>query len=192
VEFAAAQLAASSDSVVPMVEISAVPAPNALAFDAKGNLWVGSGNQVIEYLAAGLTASNNNAPDTTINAQTPAPVVGPLSSVLGLAFTADNQLWVNYDGTLALLTSLVSGTVTPAIQVTADVLALPEGIALDESGGLWMAGGAGQISKLSASQLKASGSPSAAVVITSSSIGSATSPALFPAPAGLPLYSSLQ
>jgi hypothetical protein len=192
VEFAAAQLAASSDSVLPMVEISAVPAPNALAFDGKGNLWVGSGNEVIEYLAAHLTTSNNNAPDVTIDAQTPAPVVGPLSSVLGLAFTADDQLWVNYDGTLALLTSLVSGTVTPAIQIRADVLTLPEGIALDEGGGLWMAGGAGEIIEFGASQLKASGSPSPQVVITSSSVGSATSPALFPAPAGLPLYSSLQ
>jgi hypothetical protein len=112
--------------------------------------------------------------------------------VQGLAFTTNDQLWVDYDGTLALLTSLVPGTFTPAIQVTADVLALPSGIALDESGGLWMAYSAGKFCKFSASQLLTSGSVAPQVVITSSGIGSATSPAFFPAPARLGLYSSLE
>jgi hypothetical protein len=192
VEFAAAQLSTSTDTAVPDVEISAVPAPAALAFDAKGNLWVGSGNDVLEYPVAALAASNGDPPAVTIDSQTPEPVVSPLSNVLGLAFNSAGKLWVNYDGMLALLTSLESGLGTPEIQVQADVLALPAGIALDESGGLWLAYSAGKFAKFSASQLLSSGSVTPAVVITSSSLGSATSPAFFPAPSGLGLYSSLE
>jgi hypothetical protein len=190
-EFAAGQLAASTDSAVPDVQILAVPEPSALAFDAPGNLWVGAGNQVIEYTADLLRASGSPTGAVVIDAQTPEPVVGALSNVLGLAFNADGNLWVNYDGTLALLTSLVSGTVSPAIQIQADVMTMPQGIALDESGGLWMAYSAGTFCKFSASQLLASGSLTPAVVITSSSLSSVTSPAFFPAPARLSLYSSL-
>lgn len=190
IELSAAELTASTDTATPEAVISDVPAPAALAFDRKGNLWVGSGNDVLEYLVDTLTASPH--PAVTIDAQTPEPVVGPLSNVLGLAFNADGHLWVNYDGTLALLTSLASGTVTPAIQVQADVLALPSGIALDESGGLWLAYSAGKFCKFSASQLLTSGSVPPQVVITSSSLGSVTSPAFFPAPAGLGLHSSLE
>jgi ligand-binding sensor domain-containing protein len=191
VEFAAAELSTSTDTAIPAVQLSAVPDPAAIAFDVKGNLWVGSGNNVLEYPAAALAASNNDAPVVTIHAQTPEPVVAPLSNVRGLAFNPAGQLWVNYDGTLALLTSLESGLVTPAIQVQTDVLALPDGIALDESGGLWLASSVGKFCKLSANQLLSSGSPEPELVITSSSLGSATSPAFFPAPAGVGLYSSL-
>ena len=192
VQFSLSQLSASANSAVPDVEISGVPAPSALAFDAKGNLWVGSGDDVLEYTAETLMASSDAPAATKIDAQTPQPVVGALSSVLGLAFNADGNLWVNYDGTLALLTVLRSGTVTPAIQIQADVLALPDGIALDESGGLWMAYSAGKFCKFGASQLTSSGSVAPEVVISSTSIGSATSPAFFPAPAALSLYSSLE
>jgi len=191
-KFAAADLATSTDSAVPSVEISGVPSPAALAFDVKGNLWVGSGNDVLEYTVDTLAASSSAPPATTIDAQTPEPVIGALSNVLGLAFNAEGQLWVNYDGTLALLTSLESGTVTPAIQVQADVLALPQGIALDESGGMWLAYSAGKFCKFSASQLTASGSVAPAVVISSAALGSVTSPAFFPAPARLGLYASLK
>jgi ligand-binding sensor domain-containing protein len=192
VEFAAADLAASTDSATPAVAISGVPAPAALAFDGKGNLWVGSGDQVLEYTADTLAASSSAPPATTIDAQTPLPVVGALANVRGLAFNGDGALWVNYDGTLALLTALESGTVTPDIQVQPDVLALPEGIALDERGGLWMAYSAGKFCKFSASQLTASGMLTPAVVISGPSLGSVTSPAFFPAPARLNLYASLK
>ena len=157
VEFAAAQLTASTDTALPDVEISNVPSPSALAFDAQGNLWVGSGSDVLEYSVDTLAHSSSAPPATTIDAQTPEPVVVALSNALGLAFNAQGQLWVNYDGTFALLPSLEAGTVTPAIRIQADVLALPEGIALDESGGLWAAYSAGKFCKFSANQLLASG-----------------------------------
>ncbi len=107
-----------------------------------------SDSDTFGYASASLAASGAPEADGTastagslpgafdrdgIDAQTPPPVVGALSNVCGLAFNTDGALWVNYDGTLALLTALESGTVTPDIQVQADVLALPEGIALPQS-----------------------------------------------------------
>ena len=191
VEFDGTQLTATG-TVAPKVTLSNVATPSALAFDVKGNLWVGSGDSVVEYLASRLSASTNAGPDTTITAQTPEPVVGPLTNVLGLAFTADDHLWVDYNGTIARIDNLVTGTVTPEIQIKTDVLGLPSGIALDESGGMWMAYAQGKLAKLGATQLAASGSVTPEVVITSNTIGSATMPALFPAPASLPLYSALK
>ncbi|HEY4159909.1 MAG TPA: hypothetical protein VGM29_17480 [Polyangiaceae bacterium] len=194
VKFDAGQILASGD-VTPGVVISNVPAPNALALDGKGNLWIGSQDNVLEYLVDRLSASTSAAPDVSIDAQTPGPVIGSLTSVLGLAFTANRDLWVNFGGTIALIPDiqLNTGTITPAIQIQADVLALPDGIALDESGGLWMAYSQGKLSKFGASQLTTSSASLAPeVVISSDHIGSATQPALFPAPAGLPLYSSLK
>jgi ligand-binding sensor domain-containing protein len=193
VELSAGSLGASG-MVTPSVEIGNVNVPNALAFDANGNLWIGSGDNVLEYKAARLSASTSAPADVSIASQSPPPVVSPLTNALGLAFNKDGELWVDYDGTLAKLTTTdlaSSGTVTPAIQVKADVLALPSGIALDESGGLWMAYSAGKICGFGASQLGASGSVAPQVVVTSASLGSATSPALFPAPAALPLYSAV-
>jgi hypothetical protein len=192
VEFPAASLSATS-TVAPAVEISNVTSPSALAFDSKGNLWVGTADSVVEYAAARLASSTSAAPDATISAMTPAPVIGPLGQPLGLAFTTEGDLWVNFDGTLAKLTEdqLSTGSITPAIQIQADVLALPSGIALDDSGGLWMAYSAGKFCKFGTSQLGASGVVAPEVVVTSDGIGSATSPAFFPAPPGLPLWSAL-
>ncbi len=190
VEFDATQIAATG-TVTPKVEISNVSGANALAFDVKGNLWVGATDNVVEYVIDRLGASTSAAPDVTITAMSPQPVVAPLTNVLGLAFTADDKLWVNYDGTIARIDNLGNGAVTPAIQIKADVLSLPAGIALDEGGGLWMAYAAGKFCKFGASQLGASGSVAPEVIVTSSSVGSATSPVLFPAPATLPMYSAL-
>ena len=64
--------------------------------------------------------------------------------------------------------------------------------ALQESGGLWFAYSQGKIAKFGASQLAASGSVAPEVIVTSSSIGSATGPALYPAPKALPLYAAVQ
>ncbi len=191
VELDATQIVATG-TVVPKVEISNVASPNALAFDVKGNLWIGSDTAVIEYVIDRLGASTGAAPNATITAMTPLPVVGQLTNVRGLAFTADDKLWANFDGTLVKFEDLASGTVTPAIQIKADVLSLPEGIAFDEGGGLWMAYSAGKLCKFGAGQLTASGSVAPQIVVSSTAIGSATSPALFPAPASLPLYSALK
>jgi sugar lactone lactonase YvrE len=194
VEIPAASLLASGAVTPPPVQIANVMSPNALAFDAKGNLWVGAGDSVVQYAAPRLTANISTAPDVTIGAQTPPPVTGPLTSVLGLAFSGDGELWADFNGTLAKLTTAdlaTSGTLTPAVQFTADVQALPSGLALDEGGNLWMAYSAGKVCRFGAAQLTGSGMVAPEVVLTSASVGSATSPVLFPAPAALPLYAAL-
>jgi streptogramin lyase len=112
---------------------------------------------------------------------------------VGLAFDAAGNLWVNYDGTIASITPAQQAgtgthTITPAIQITTDVLTLPVGIAFDQDGGLWFAHEAGKFARLDAAQLTASGSVAPAIVITSPDVGSATWFAMYPAPPGTPLY----
>ena len=56
---------------------------------------------------------------------------------------------------------------------------------------LWLALAAGQVGRYSAAQLAASTSDAPATILQTSAIGSARSPALFPAPAGLPLQAAI-
>ncbi|HTA92402.1 MAG TPA: hypothetical protein VK745_22645 [Polyangiaceae bacterium] len=190
VEFDVSHLGASGD-VTPDVEITNVPSPNALAFDATHDLWVGAGDNVIAYNVARLSASTADPADISLSGLTSG--AGALSNVLGLAFTSTQDLWVNWNGTFAFIESdeLKSGALTPAIQITTDAPSPPQGLVLDESGALWFPYGGGKFAKLSKTQLGESGTVSPTVIISSSDIGEANSPAFFPAAAGLPLYSSL-
>jgi sugar lactone lactonase YvrE len=81
-----------------------------------------------------------------------------------------------------------SATVTPALQITLDVQALADGMAFDESGGLWFAYTQGKIARLSPAQLGASGTDTPETIIASATLGSAGNVAFYPAPANLPLY----
>ncbi len=181
--------------LTPDVEISNVPSPNALAFDAANNLWVGSGDNVIGYEATRLSASTAAPADISLSGLTaePAPAPAALTNVLGLAFTSTQDLWVNWNGILALIESgaLQSGALTPTVQITTGAQSEPQGMAFDETGGLWFAYSAGKFAKLGKTQLTASGLVTPEVIISSSDVGSATSPAFFPSAAGLPLFSSL-
>ncbi|MEO6419510.1 MAG: hypothetical protein ABIP39_08905 [Polyangiaceae bacterium] len=196
IEIEAANITASG-TVTPKVEITAADAPSALAFDGAGNLWVGAGDRVLKYGVARLAASTTAPADLTIEAQTPLPVMGDLASAIGLAFDASMNLWVNYDGTFVRLTPADQGgtgmtTITPAVQIKADVLSLPEGLAFDEGGGLWFAYSQGKFAKFGQDQLGASSAALVpAVIVSSSSVGSATSPAFFPAPKALPMFDAL-
>ncbi|MGH7285784.1 MAG: hypothetical protein ACRELY_30055 [Polyangiaceae bacterium] len=182
----------------PTATITTPDAPNALAFDKDDNLWAACANdRVVKLGHAHETGSITATPDVSIEAKTPSPVINTLSNPLGLAFDAAGNLWVDYDGTFAALTaSDRSGSgdvsITPAIQIQADVLSLPGVFSFDESGGLWFAYSQGKIAKFGASQLTASGSVTPEVIVTSSSVGSATGPALYPAPKALPLYAAVQ
>jgi sugar lactone lactonase YvrE len=188
---------AASAAITPTIAISNIPSgPNALAFDASGDLWVGAGGNVLKYAAARLTASTSDPADLSIESKSPPPVISTLPNALGLAFDASANLWVDYDGTLAKITPAeqsATGTssITPGVQITADVTALPEGLAFDEGGGLWMAYSVGKFAKFGAAQLGASGTLAPEVVISGNDVASATMPALYPAPAALPLFSAL-
>ena len=83
-----------------------------------------------------------------------------------------------------------SKELTPAIQIGVSVTALPEGIALDEGGGLWFAASMGNFVRLAPDQLTTGGDKTPSTIITSADVMSAGDFAIFPAPAGLPLYSA--
>ncbi|GIW31892.1 MAG: hypothetical protein KatS3mg071_2066 [Meiothermus sp.] len=200
VRVAAGQLGASG-TVTPGVEITGLDAPEGLAFDASGNLWIANrgAQRVVRFNASRLGASTSG-PDLTIQSQT-LPPVNTLGAEM-LAFDAGGHLWVMAFGAnvfYRLTPTDQSGsgskTLTPAIQVSVPVSAVLEGMAFDEDGGLWITYEAGKFARLSPAQLgtsSTSGSPTIPErVITSSSIGSAGGLALYPAPAGLPLYHRL-
>lgn len=194
VRFAAAQLTASGNPV-PGVILGGLKAPRGLAFDKDGNLWLGNSGeaQVVRYNAARLGTSTTMPPDLVIVAKSPAPVILARSNPQSLAFDKAGNLWVSYEGGLVQLPAAdLTGTgmkeLTPAIQIAVSVTALPEGIALDEGGGLWFAGSVGNFVRLGPDQLTSGGDKVPSTVITSPDVMSAGDFALFPAPAGLPLY----
>ncbi|MEO7109863.1 MAG: hypothetical protein ABI183_05455 [Polyangiaceae bacterium] len=186
----------ASGSVMIGTTITTPDAPNAVAFDNLGNLWVACGNdRVVKY---SNPRNGGTTPDVTIEAQTAADV--DLTSPLGLAFDINDNLWVDYNGTMARLTPTErAGTgdikLSPAKQVTSDVLSLPGGIAFDETGGLWFAYSAGKFARFSQAQLTSAPSAAAVapdLVITSTGVGSALSPQIYPAPAGTPLVAAVK
>ncbi len=199
VRLTSAQLGASG-TVAPAVEITGLTSPEGIAFDASGNLYVADG-AVKRYDASRLSASSAAAPDLEITAQSPSPSVATLGAN-HLAFDASGNLWVSdfgnnviYRLTSANRSGTGAVTLTPTIQISPNVQALLEGLAFDESGGLWFAYTIGKFARLAPTQLLSSstaGSPTTpATIIASADVGSAAFVALFPAPAALPMYHRL-
>jgi sugar lactone lactonase YvrE len=192
VRFTPAQLAASG-SPTPAVEIGGIAGPSGIAFDAAGNMFVAAtGDDAIIRVDHSHLATSGSTADLTLSAMTPPPVIGSLAAPTGLAFDVTGGLWVDFGGTLARLTPAdLAGTgskmVTPAVQITLDVLALSEGIAFDEGGGLWVASSAGKFVCLAPTQLAVSGSVAPQVTISSADVGYAGWFAIYPAPAATPL-----
>lgn len=194
------QLGDSGD-VTPAVSI-AFPGALALAFDRSGNLWVSTGDE--GHLARFESDSLGSA------TATPALVLAPKREAGGaalkpglLAIDANGDLWsTDFGGNVIfrLLKADPGGAsgpreVVPPVQLTLGVLALLEGIALDEGGGLWVTYSQGKVARLSPAQLTVStgaGAPTTPErVISSASLGYAEDLAFFPAPAALPLHSAL-
>jgi sugar lactone lactonase YvrE len=201
VRVSAAQLGASG-TVTPAVEITGLNGPEGLAFDASGNLWIANrgAQRVVRFNANRLSASTSG-PDLTIESQTPGPVISTLDARL-LAFDASGNLWVAAFGANVIYrltptdqSGSGSKTLTPSPQVSIPVGALLEGMAFDEGGGLWISYSGGRFARLSPAQLATSSTPGSPTtperIITSASIGYVGGLALYPAPAGLPLYHKL-
>jgi sugar lactone lactonase YvrE len=199
----ASQLAASG-TVTPSLAID-VDDPGGLAFDAAGNLWVVAkmDKRIWRYDASQLASGSVAAPAYRLGVrQSDNPMNTALYSPSWIAFDSRGDLWGNDFGFNAFFRVRAAGlTATgtrdeqPQVRITLGVAALLEGFAFDGQGGLWSAGRNGTIVRLSPGQLDVSSGPGAPttpeVVISSSDIGSASNLAFYPAPAGLPLYSSL-
>jgi hypothetical protein len=192
------QLSASG-SVAPGIVIDGVTENGDLAFDILGNLWVTSDTDVVRYDAARLAASITSGPDLRLSmrASTDDRSIVPSN----LAFDLAGNLWViDFGGNLvskiasADLAATGAQSVVAAVTITLGVAALLERPAFDESAGLWLALDQNRFGRLSAAQLDVStgaGEPTVPeTVITSPNMGNANRMALFPAPAGLPLYHS--
>jgi sugar lactone lactonase YvrE len=196
VGFAPSQLAASGTPTAA-VEEGGINSPAGIAFDLAGNMWVAAnGDSTIVRIDAAHLARSGTGVDLTITAMTPAPVIGRLSSPLGIAFDGGGNLWVNYDGTLARLTPAdLAGTgpktITPGVQIVLGVQSLPYGIAFDERGGLWLADRQGRFGCIGPTQLAASATLTPQIVIDSPDLGSAAWFAVYPAPAFTPLAHAL-
>src|SRR5262245_40028929 len=193
VMFTAAQLAAGG-SPTAAVERIGVMSPYGLAFDAAGNLWVDAlEDAAVVRIDAGHLNASGASIDLSIRAMSSdAQTLAPRA----LAFDAAANLWVNYDGTIARLTpseqaGTGSKTITPGIQITTDVLTLPEGIAFDQDGGLWLDHGVNEFARLGPLQLQLSGPAAPDIVVTSPDVGAAAWFAVYPAPAFTPLYHRL-
>jgi sugar lactone lactonase YvrE len=177
------------------IELSTTEAPYGLAFDKNGNLFVGEGNFIARFDAAQL-AANAAMPAATIEPQEMNMAKLPPQ---GLAFDKDGNLWgydfgsnIIYKVLASDLTGSGNKVVIPPIQIAVSVGALLEGMAFDESGGLWLTYSQGKFARISETQLTMSFGPGMPVmperIITSADLGSTNSTTFFPAPSWSPIY----
>jgi sugar lactone lactonase YvrE len=185
VEYSAFQLA-TSGSPTPRVTLTANAAsslslPGALAFDARGNLWIANGgsmfngpgaNTLVEFTASQLATSGSPTPAVTLNAD-----AGSINGPAGLAFDHSGNLWLtNFSsGTVVVFAAgqlASSGSPLPAVTLSdngANSLNEPESLAFDRGGNLWVANAnTNTVVEFARSQLGTTGSPTPAVTLTNS------------------------
>ena len=134
-------------------------APNSLAFDSVGNLWVVDGHRVLEYaspFSTGEPASLVIGQNTFTNSSTATTPTG-LDLPSGLAFDSGHNLWVSDTGNNRVLeyktpfsTGQAAGLVmgqsnftgngsSPLFSPTSTGLNQPKGLTFDSGGSLWVA-----------------------------------------------------
>jgi sugar lactone lactonase YvrE len=132
---------------------------------AAGNLWIAnaiSPPRVVEFTAAQL-ASGTPTPAVTITS-------GSTGSNIGVAFDASGNLWVASNGSVVEYAGSQlgkSGSPNATVSLSGGSISSPEGLAFDASGNLWIANaGNSTVAELTTTQLTASGSPTASVIIS--------------------------
>ena len=193
-------LSTSGDKVADRV-IEGLNGNGALAFDAAGNLWVGSGGALVRFDASALTNAAVGAPGLTLRVSDALDPNRGLSAT-GLAFDAAGALWATDFGANIVYrvdAGALGGAGEQALQahvsIPIGVSALLNSPAFDEGGGLWLGLGSGALGWLSPEQLATSVAAGESVtparVLTTGAIGADLPVALYPAPAGLPLFHAL-
>jgi sugar lactone lactonase YvrE len=159
VEFTRSQIRSLKSNQTPSATVTIsqdsggmLDGPEGIAFDASGNLWVGSerGQKIVEYSAAQLTASGNPTPNIILNANTFS-----FSSPSNVVFDSAGNLWVvdedlpNGNGgtgeifeyTSTQVTAMTAGAndVDPVLGIASADFVHLEGLAFDHNGNLWVA-----------------------------------------------------
>jgi sugar lactone lactonase YvrE len=180
VEYTACQLTASGNPK-PNVTLTANAAasslnnPVALAFDARGNLWVADdqggtpgGNTLVEFTPSQLAASGSPTPAVTLSA---------INNPVGLAFDHSGNLWTSIGSLVEFSASQLtaSGSPIPAVTLSdngSGSLSGVSGLAFDGGGNLWVANGVNgpSIVEFASGQLGSTGSPTPAVRLTGANL----------------------
>jgi len=158
VEYTKAQIGALKTNSTPTAIVtigkdsgSFLNGPDGIAFDAAGNLWVGSerGQQILKYTPAQLAQSGNPSPDLVLNANS-----FNFSSPSLPVFDRAGNLWVvdediaNVNGgsgmvfkyTRAQLSGLAGfQNIDPVFGLSSGSFQHLEGLAFDLSGSIWLA-----------------------------------------------------
>jgi sugar lactone lactonase YvrE len=176
---------------VPGVVLTGLDHPTALAFDAKGSLWVADNRAqtIAEYAAGQLATSGSPAPTVVIGARDRS-LVRPA----GLAFDRAGNLWVANKGSQAVVAftpAQLSRTGTPSPHVTLflapTAISIPIGLAFDAEDNLWVMSESGVLGKFGRDALAATGAPAPSVQLTLNGYSLFGGIAFSPVPAGLPL-----
>ncbi len=171
--FTRAQVAAGG-SQTPSIVLSGggvSEGPTGMAFDRSGDLWVADlgTSTVSKYTPAQLAASGSPTPSVTISSNGTS-LAGPAY----LAIDKAGDLWVSVYGTnqvqeFTVAQLAASGSPTPAVTLSSDgsgSITVPNGLAFDSSGSLWVASSNNELIKFTAAQLATSGSPTPAVTLS--------------------------
>ena len=132
--------------------------PWGIAFDARGNLWVGyyNGNKVLEYAASDVGSWSGALTDPT-----PTLTIDSPNGPLGLAFDQNGSLWIaGFDVPVTYKVSSTaiaggSGTIDPTDSLGSPFLDHGSGLAFDRTGNLWEGTEAGYIVGYTSAQLGA-------------------------------------
>ena len=191
-----------SGTVTPAVQITNLTNPQGIAFDYVGNLWVADQEQLKRYDAARLAASTSTAADLRITFTTPSPPAPGQTALAAshVAFAPDGELWVSSYEQKALYrvepaTIALTGAqaATPVRIVYLNEFTMPKGMAFDNAGGLYVGFEQAKFARLSPAQLDANSTPAAPTVpnrvfASGNILGFGDDIAVYPAPAGTPLY----
>jgi streptogramin lyase len=172
-----------------------VDQPEAITFDAQGNLWVStftSDDSLLKFDATTLT--QNPKPSVVINFKS-APFPGVNFSLFtpkSIAFDKDGNLWAsnNVNKTIVKFTPPFTTSKQQPVLMLTDVGTNLGAIAFDNTGALWVSA-TGQLLKFSADKLLLTGaikvSPDVTLGVDLGANASASASVFAPAPTNLPL-----